>query len=89
MGITAPQHASFSSGLSAAFSLGAAHALEQGALVSDVAALHVSFEHGDVPSVSTEIAAVRHVLLHPPHGEGGKWYAKVAEVRRVAVSCEG
>ena len=89
MGITAPQHASFSSGLSAAFSLGAAHAFEQGALVSDVAALHVSFEHGDVPSVSTEIAAVRHVLLHPPHGEGGKWYAKVAEVRRVAVSCEG
>lgn len=80
VGITAPQHESFSSGVSAAFSLGARNKLERGALVSDAAALHVGIVHGDVPSVSTEIAALRHVLLHPPLGDSGKWYTKVAKV---------
>jgi hypothetical protein len=80
VGITPPQQAGFSSGLSVAFSLGALHKLEEGAIVDNVAALHVSIGHGDVPSVSTEIAALRRILLHPPKGDGETWYRKVAQV---------
>ncbi|GJE95461.1 carbohydrate esterase family 9 protein [Phanerochaete sordida] len=69
----------FARGLSTAFSLGAATKLEMGAVVSDVAALHFAIGHGDVPSVSTEIAALRHVLLHPPQGDGEAWYKKVVD----------
>ena len=82
-GIASPASGGFLRGISVAFSLGAAHKLEQGAVVADVAALHVTIAHGDVPSVSTEIAALRRVLLNPPEGDAGKWYAKVAKVRWV------
>ena len=45
--------------LSTAFSLGAAHKLERGAVVSGVVAVHVSLSHGDSePSLSTKIAAM-------------------------------
>ena len=51
-------------------------------MVNDVTALHIALAHGDVPSVSTEITALRHVLLHPPEGDvGHKWYKRVANVR--------
>lgn len=48
--------------------------------MQNVAALHVEIAHGEVPSVSTAIAALRRLLLDPPHGDGGEWYKKVAEV---------
>ncbi|KAH8116643.1 composite domain of metallo-dependent hydrolase [Phellopilus nigrolimitatus] len=63
-GITAPKHRGFLSGLSTAFGLGAAHKLEKGALVQEVAAVHVTVGHmGKTPSISTQIAALRHLLL--------------------------
>ncbi|EKM54391.1 uncharacterized protein PHACADRAFT_258201 [Phanerochaete carnosa HHB-10118-sp] len=75
--VSPPLHeGSFIGGLSAAFSLGAATKLELGAVVSDVTALHVALTHGDTPSVSTEVAALRRILLHPPEGEGQEWYKK-------------
>ena len=80
--ITSPQHASFIGGLSAAFSLGALHGLETGAVVKDVVTLHVTLAHGDAPSVSTEIAALRKYILHPPSGEAARW---VESLRKVCI----
>ncbi|KDQ57532.1 hypothetical protein JAAARDRAFT_35246 [Jaapia argillacea MUCL 33604] len=78
--ITAPSHGGFFSGLSVSFSLGAMHKLETGAIVQDAAAVHVSVRHfGGVPSVSTQIAALRHLLLDPPQGDVGRWFKKAAE----------
>ena len=70
MAISAPIHYTFLSGLSTAFSTGSLNKLEDGAVVQDVAAVHVSLSHGDSPSVSTEIAALRRLLLAAAKGEG-------------------
>lgn len=79
VGITAPNHAAFLGGLSVAFSLGARHKLEKGAVVQDVAAVHVTIGRSmGLPSVSTQIATLRRYLLHPS-GESGKWFEKVAD----------
>ncbi|KAI0085138.1 hypothetical protein BDY19DRAFT_457969 [Irpex rosettiformis] len=67
--VTSPQHASFVGGLSTAFALGALYGLEVGAVVRNVVALHVTLAHGDVPGISTEIAALRKYVLHPPSGD--------------------
>ncbi|KAH9048372.1 carbohydrate esterase family 9 protein [Lactarius hengduanensis] len=65
--IVAPVHSGFYSGLGTAFSTGAAHKLEDGAVVQEVTALHVSVGHfGRKPSVSTQIAALRGLLLKLP-----------------------
>lgn len=80
VGIAAPNHAAFLGGLSVAFSLGARHKLEKGAVVQDVAAVHVTIGRSmGLPSVSTQIATLRRYLLHPS-GESGKWFEKVADV---------
>lgn len=64
MGITAPKSRGFLSGLSTAFATGAGHKLEKGAVVKDVAALHVRISHiSPSPSISTQIAALRRLLL--------------------------
>ncbi|KAG9316540.1 composite domain of metallo-dependent hydrolase [Chiua virens] len=42
---------------------GAAHALQDGAVIQDTAALHVNIGHSTSRSVSTQIAALRHLLL--------------------------
>ena len=63
--ISAPIHSSFFGGLSAAFSLGSPHKLEDGAVVRDVAAVHVKLAPEGVPSVSTQVAALRNLLLRP------------------------
>ncbi|KAI0949512.1 hypothetical protein AcW1_009102 [Taiwanofungus camphoratus] len=76
MGITAPLH-SFFGGLSVAFSLGAAHKLEQGAVVQDVTALHVSINRGNNgPSVSTKVATLRKLLLGP-HAAEELWLEEI------------
>ncbi|OAX43328.1 composite domain of metallo-dependent hydrolase [Rhizopogon vinicolor AM-OR11-026] len=64
MGITAPSSSGLIAGLSTVFSTGAAHRLENGAVIQDVAALHVQIGHSNKgPSVSTQIAALRNMLL--------------------------
>lgn len=52
----------FLRGLSAAFDLGAEHALEDGAILEEEAALHVRLDLGMQSSVSTQIKALRNFL---------------------------
>ena len=82
IGVTAPVHKTFYSGLSTAFSLDAMHKLEDGAIVQNVAGLHVQIGHfGRRPSVSTQMAALRRLLLEPDAmGMSGKWFKSVARV---------
>jgi hypothetical protein len=64
-GISAPLHSGFYAGLGTAFSLGAAHKLAPGAVVQDITALHITVSHlgAGVPSISTQIAVLRGLLL--------------------------
>jgi imidazolonepropionase-like amidohydrolase len=81
-GITAPTHDRFYGGLGTSFSLGASHKLEHGAIFQEVTGLHVSVRHfGREPSVSTQIAALRRLLLEPSEGLTGEWFKEVKEVR--------
>ncbi|KAI6021404.1 composite domain of metallo-dependent hydrolase [Pisolithus microcarpus] len=68
--VTAPASKGLVAGLSTVFSTGAAHGLQGGAVVQDVAALHVSIGRrwSGSPSVSTQIAALRNLLLHSNEG---------------------
>ncbi|KAH7928042.1 hypothetical protein BV22DRAFT_1083961 [Leucogyrophana mollusca] len=62
--VVAPKSRGFLSGLSTVFATGAAHKLEKGAVIQDVAAIHIAIGHGNSgPSVGTQIAALRHELL--------------------------
>lgn len=82
-------------GLSATFRTGSTHALEPGAIIKDVTALHVAIGRtppfADAPrvSVSTQVAALRRLLLggEPEDTETGYWFGKAAQVR-VVVSPE-
>lgn len=79
-GVTAPSSVGLISGLSTAFSTGAAHRLEDGAVIQDVVALHVQIGHSNQgPSVSTQIAALRNMLL------GDKSSTTFAEVANGAI----
>ncbi|EJD04405.1 composite domain of metallo-dependent hydrolase [Fomitiporia mediterranea MF3/22] len=79
IGVTSPLHNGILSGLSTAFSLGTAHKLEKGALLQEVAAVHVTVGHSvGSGSVSTQVAALRRLLLEPGSGEAGKWFKAVA-----------
>jgi hypothetical protein len=65
--IVAPVHSGFYGGLGTSFSTGAAHKLEDGAVIQEITALHVSVGHfGRKPSISTQIAALRGLLLKLP-----------------------
>lgn len=76
--ITAPTHTRFYSGVSAVFSLGALHKMDQGAVIQDVAGLHVSISHfGGTPSISSQIGVLRRLLLEPPKGESAHWFQRV------------
>jgi len=77
--VTAPVNRGFYGGLSVAFSLGTSHKLEKGALIQQVTAVHVSVRHTET-SVSTQIAALRRLLLGPREGEAGIWFEKVTQV---------
>ncbi|KAG6903480.1 hypothetical protein C0995_005503 [Termitomyces sp. Mi166 len=74
------------SGLSATFRTGSFHALEPGAIVQDIAALHVHIGRahpmiGKGVSVSTQIAALRRLLFgwETKDKETGHWFRQAAE----------
>ncbi|KAH9992672.1 carbohydrate esterase family 9 protein [Russula vinacea] len=62
--VVAPVHLGFFGGLGTSFSTGAVHKLANGAVIQEVTALHVSVGHFTTrPSVSTQISALRNLLL--------------------------
>ena len=82
--ITPPSSSGLLSGLSVAFSTGAANKLAPSAVLQDVAALHVTLVHGNAAlpgSVSTHVAILRRLLLQKQseHGEAD-WWGAVREV---------
>jgi hypothetical protein len=77
--VTAPL-GTFYSGYSTAFSTGAAHKLDDRAVLKSIAAFHTSIRHVGLPSVSSQIAALRNLLLDGP-SEG--WSGKVIKVRLI------
>ncbi len=80
-GIVAPQTRGFLAGLNTAFSTGARHKLEMGALVQEAGAVHVAIHPIGSPSVSTQIAALRHLLLGETSGDVKEWFKKIKRVR--------
>ena len=78
MAVTAPSGNGFWKGLSVAFNTGAKNALQEGAIMQDVASLHVGVGKGDTASVSTEVAVLRRLLLS---GEVGSPFAAAAQVQ--------
>lgn len=80
-GVTAPKSSAFFSGISAAFGTGAHHQLETGALPQSEVAVHVRISHlGGVPSVSTQIATLRSLLLGNAKHDLGDLFKRVAKV---------
>ncbi|CAE6420173.1 unnamed protein product [Rhizoctonia solani] len=61
--VSAPVSRGLFSGASVAFRTGAAHKLEDGAVVNPASALHLRVSHGSGVSVSTQIATLRRLLL--------------------------
>ncbi|KAG8958226.1 hypothetical protein FRC03_009340 [Tulasnella sp. 419] len=77
--VAAPLSRSMFSGLSVAFSNGAAHALEEGAIVKEIAALHIQISAGGKgPSVSTQIGLLRRLLTSKGEATPLRWFTKVA-----------
>jgi hypothetical protein len=89
-GIVAPQSRQFLSGLSASFSTSAPHKLARGAIIDAEAALHVTVSLNFASSVSTQIAALRRLLLtEEPKGELDAALRDVAHGKRtLAVHAE-
>ncbi|KAL0956502.1 hypothetical protein HGRIS_002646 [Hohenbuehelia grisea] len=77
--VVAPKASGFLAGLGTAFRTGAAHKLIDGAVIQDITALHIQISHVGVPSVSTQIAALRRLLLGGAHGELGSVFAAIAD----------
>ena len=78
-------------GLSATIRTGARHALEKGAIIQEVTALHVTIQtpraSGSV-SISTQIKVLRNLLLGSHTGANsdsatGHWFRQVTKVSRV------
>ncbi|KAF7312052.1 Carbohydrate esterase family 9 protein [Mycena indigotica] len=67
-GIVAPLRSSVVNGLGVSFSLAASNKLEPGAVLHEVTALHTTVSHLVSGSISTQIAVLRRLLLHPVHG---------------------
>lgn len=74
------------SGLSTTFRTGSAHAMERGAIIQDIAALHVTIGRAHPllnpgVSVSTQISGLRRLLYgwESTHTETGFWFRKAAE----------
>ena len=80
-GITAPSSRGFLAGLSTAFNTGQPHRLAKGAIVQDVAALHVSIDSSN-PSVSTQIATLRNLLQGGGKGELAARFEDVVQVSK-------
>ncbi|KZO93081.1 composite domain of metallo-dependent hydrolase [Calocera viscosa TUFC12733] len=68
--VTAPVSYGFLSGLSGAFRTGAWNKAEVGSVVKPVTALHVAVGHrGSTPSISAQVAGLRHLLSGATEGE--------------------
>ena len=76
--ISAPVSYGFLAGLGVAFSTGARHGLEDGAVVRSITALHVHVGPAQGASVSTQIATLRRLLTEGVK-HGAFW--RVAQVR--------
>ncbi|KAJ7086089.1 carbohydrate esterase family 9 protein [Mycena belliarum] len=63
--IVAPTSQSALGGLGVSFSLGAAHRLQRGAVLHEVTGVHMAVRQSSGPSVSTQIALLRRLLLRP------------------------
>ncbi|PFH51544.1 hypothetical protein AMATHDRAFT_175162 [Amanita thiersii Skay4041] len=77
--ITAPTHEEFYSGISAHFSTGALHKMEDGAVLKEIVAIHVSIGHSSRLSISAQMAALRSLLLGPARGAAGHWFHRITE----------
>jgi len=64
-----------------AFSNGAAHSIEEGAIIQEIAALHVKVTAPPTsqPSVSTQIGLLRQILLSSDDSKITSWFRKVAQ----------
>ncbi|TFY65178.1 hypothetical protein EVJ58_g2131 [Rhodofomes roseus] len=82
-GITAPAHRGFYAGLGTSFFTGAMNRLEPGAILQEVTAVHITVRpySAAVPSISTQIATLRRMLLHPVDGDAGEWFRGVGKGR--------
>ncbi|KAI0355379.1 composite domain of metallo-dependent hydrolase [Trametes cingulata] len=78
----------FMGGLSATFRTGAPNALDRTAVIKPVTALHIAIGrappasfHPQVPSLSTQVAALRHLLVdgEDPRTQTGEWFKKAAD----------
>ncbi|KAJ6491350.1 hypothetical protein C8R47DRAFT_1045160 [Mycena vitilis] len=77
--VTAPSSRGFLSGLSSVFSTVAAHKLEDGAVIQEVAALHVALSLSSGISVSTQIATLRGLLLGEGQGDLAQRFSDVVQ----------
>ena len=69
IGVVSPKSHGFLSGWGAAFSLNARHRLEPGAVVQESTAVHISVgTQGANPSISTQVGALRRLLLKSESG---------------------
>ncbi|KAJ7678491.1 carbohydrate esterase family 9 protein [Mycena rosella] len=78
--IVAPTSEGVFGGLGVLFSLGAAHKLERGAVLQEITGLHMrAMQSLSGPSVSTQIALLRRLLLRPVDGPSNLWFNKVTK----------
>ncbi|EJD36586.1 composite domain of metallo-dependent hydrolase [Auricularia subglabra TFB-10046 SS5] len=88
--VVAPIASGVFSGISAALRLGETHALAPGAVVKETVALHVTIarpsasviqaSHGlQIPSISTQISALRRLLTDNVQGETGRLFHRAAK----------
>ena len=78
--MVAPTSDGLLSGLSTAFATGALHKLQDGAVIQEAGTVHVSVHPGGAQSVSTQIAALRRLLLSQTDGELGRAFEKIRKV---------
>lgn len=83
--ISAPVSYGFLAGLGVAFSTGARHKLEHGAVVQSATALHVHVGPAQGTSVSTQIATLRRLLID---GTKRGAFRRVAQVRNYGIWAE-
>ncbi|CAK5272083.1 unnamed protein product [Mycena citricolor] len=69
----------FLTGLGTYFSTGAAHKLADGAIIQRVTGLHVRFSMWADASVSTQVAALRRLLLGKGSGDIGEQFSQVTD----------
>ncbi|EPS99813.1 hypothetical protein FOMPIDRAFT_1060582 [Fomitopsis schrenkii] len=80
-GISAPAHRGFYAGLGTTFFTGATNRLDKGAIIQETTAVHITVRPELSVSVSTQVAALRRMLLHPVDGDAGDWFRAVGEGR--------